>query len=127
MRPLRILIVEDEAIIAMGLQMELEEAGYQVCQSVATGEEAIACVAQDPPDLVLMDNRLAGKMNGIEAARALLAVHPLPIIFMTGYAVHEIIERLQELKPLGILTKPVRVFQLAPLIDSIPRDGIPRD
>jgi CheY-like chemotaxis protein len=61
MRPVKILIVEDEAIIAMSMQMELERAGYQVCRVVATGEDAVACVAHNPPDLVLMDNRLAGK------------------------------------------------------------------
>ena len=74
-RPLNILIVEDEAIIALGIQMELEMAGYGSCQVVATGEDAIACVAQDPPDLILMDNRLAGDMDGIQAARAILD-HP---------------------------------------------------
>jgi CheY-like chemotaxis protein len=122
MKPLRILIVEDEVIIAMGIQMELEMAGYEVCQIVATGEQAVACVASHHPDLVLMDNRLAGKMDGIEAARIILARHPLPIIFMTGYTAQEIMERAQELNPLGILTKPVRVFQLERLINSIPRD-----
>jgi CheY-like chemotaxis protein len=122
MRDLKILIVEDEAIIAMGIQMELELAGYEVCQIVATGEQAVACVAQSPPDLVLMDSRLAGKMDGVEAARLILEMHPLPIIFMTGYAVEEMMERAQGLNPLGYLIKPVRVFELERLINSIPWD-----
>jgi CheY-like chemotaxis protein len=116
------LIVEDEAIIAMGVQMELELTGYEVSQIVATGEEAVACVAHDPPDLVLMDNRLAGKMDGIEAAQAILAVHPLPIIFMTGYAADDIMQRAHDLNPLGYLIKPIRIHELEPLIASLTTD-----
>jgi CheY-like chemotaxis protein len=120
--PLNILIVEDEAIIALGIQMELELAGYGNCQIVATGEDAIACVAQNPPDLVLMDHRLAGRMDGIEAARAILAMHPLPIIFMTGYAADDIMQRAQLLNPHGYLVKPIRVYEIEPLIDSLITD-----
>jgi CheY-like chemotaxis protein len=121
-RPLNILIVEDEAIIALGIQMELEMAGYGICQVVATGEAAIACVAQNPPDLVLMDNRLAGEMDGIAAARVILAAHPLPIIFMTGYAADDIRQQAQSLNPYGYLVKPIRVYEIEPLIDSLITD-----
>jgi two-component system cell cycle sensor histidine kinase/response regulator CckA len=117
--PLNILIVEDEAIIALGVQMELEQSGYGICQVVATGEEAIACVAQNPPDLILMDHRLAGNMDGIQAARAILAMHPLPIIFMTGYAADDIMQRAQSLNPHGYLIKPLQVYEIEPLIDSL--------
>jgi CheY-like chemotaxis protein len=117
--PLNILIVEDEAIIALGIQMELEQAGYGNCQIVATGEDAIACVAENPPDLVLMDNRLAGDMDGIQAARVILAAHPLPIIFMTGYAADDIMQQAQSLNPHGYLVKPIRVYEIEPLIDSL--------
>ncbi len=120
--PLNILIVEDEAIIALGLQMELEMSGYGICQVVATGEDAIACVAENPPDLILMDNRLAGSMDGIEAARVILAAHPLPIIFMTGYAADDIVQRAQSLHPHGYLIKPIRVYEIQPLIDSLITD-----
>ena len=118
-RPLNILIVEDEAIIALGIQMELEMAGYGACQVVATGEDAIACVAKNPPDLILMDNRLAGEMDGIQAARAILAIHQLPIIFMTGYAADDIMQRAQSLNPYGYLIKPIRVYEIEPLINSL--------
>ncbi len=117
--PLKILIAEDEAIIALGIQMELEMAGYGVCQIVATGEEAIKRVSQNPPDLVLMDNRLAGNMDGLEAARAILAVQRIPIIFMTGYAVEEIRQAASQLDPLGYLVKPIQMYDLEPLIESL--------
>ena len=124
-RPLRILIVEDEAIIAMSIQMELEQDGYQVCQILASGEAAVAYVARDCPDLVLMDTRLAGKMDGVEAARQILAARPLPIIFMTGYAVQDIQERARELNPLGYLIKPVRIFELEALLEFAPLKSAP--
>jgi len=117
--PLKILIAEDEAIIALGIQIELETTGYGVCQIVATGEEAIKRVAQNPPDLVLMDNRLAGDMDGLEAARAILAMQPTPIIFMTGYAIEEIKQAASQFNPLGYLVKPVRISDLEPLIESL--------
>ncbi len=117
---LRILIVEDEAIIAMGIQMELEQAGYQVCQIVSSGEAAVAYAAQECPGLVLMDTRLAGEMDGVEAARLILDMQPVPIIFMTGYAVQDIQARAQELRPLGYLIKPVRIFDLESMLDSLP-------
>jgi two-component system, response regulator PdtaR len=119
---LRILIVEDEAIIAMGVQMELELAGYEVCQIVATGEAAVANVAANAPDLVLMDHRLAGKMDGVEAAQAIRdldSVPPISIIFMTGYAGQDMMERAQELNPLGYLIKPVRVAEMQTMIEAI--------
>ncbi|MBD3305915.1 response regulator, partial [candidate division KSB3 bacterium] len=84
-RPFRILLVEDEVMIAMGLELELKRAGYPECQRVVSGEEALVRVAQEPPDLILMDIRLAGKLDGIETARQIQAQTDIPIIFMTGY------------------------------------------
>jgi CheY-like chemotaxis protein len=118
MRSMRILIVEDEVIIAMGIQADLEQAGHVVTQIVINGEDAIKSGAQNPPDLVVMDNRLAGKMDGIETGRAILSERPLPIIFMTGYAAENFMLRAQELNPLGYLVKPLKMVQLRELIEA---------
>ncbi len=118
-RPLHILIVEDEAIIALGLQMQLELAGYGDIRIVATGEDALAAAARLPPDLVLMDNGLPGDMDGIDAAEALCAQRPVPIIFMTGYAGSDLLARARALNPLGYLVKPVQVEEIEPLIASL--------
>ncbi len=114
----KILIVEDEAIIAMRLQMELNNAGYEVCQMVATGVDAIKSVEDEKPDMVLMDIRLAGEMDGIEAAQEILSRYETSIVFMTGYTDEDVMERAQKLEPTAYLIKPVRVYDIDSIIDS---------
>ena len=121
LHPVRILVVEDEILIAMCLEMELIKAGYEVCSRVTNGEEAIVLATQDAPDLILMDIRLADDIDGIEAARTILASSQIPIIFMTGYPDKEHAERAKQLNPLGYFIKPVRIHDLQLLIDSIRR------
>ena len=114
----KILIVEDEAIIAMRLQMELNNAGYEVCQMVASGKDAIKSVEDEKPDMVLMDIRLAGEMDGIEAAQEILSRYETSIIFMTGYTDEDVMERAKKLEPTAYLIKPVRVYDIDSIIDS---------
>lgn len=109
----KILVVEDEAITAMTLKLKLAQAGYEISNVVATGEEAVTSVKQDFPDLVLMDIRLAGLLNGIEAAQQIQGFHPAPpIIFMTGYPDPEIQQQAQQLHPLAYFVKPVNMQEL---------------
>ncbi|MDQ7826828.1 MAG: response regulator [Candidatus Eremiobacteraeota bacterium] len=117
-KPVRILVAEDEAIIALGIKCELEQAGYEVCALVASGEKAVASVAQKQPDLVLMDANLAGKTDGIEAARIITSEYSVPVIFMTGYSDRDRMERAKDLDPLGYFMKPVDVAIMKQLIDS---------
>jgi CheY-like chemotaxis protein len=117
----RILLVEDEVIIAICLELELTQAGYTICQRVTTGEEAVACVAQETPDLIFMDIRLAGELDGVEAARQIMAMAEVPIIFMTGYPDQETEERVQQLNPLAYCLKPVLIYELKPLIEAAVR------
>ena len=115
----RILIVEDEVMIAMCLEMELKRAGYEVCHRVVTGEDAVRIAKHESPDCILMDIRLAGDIDGIEAARQIQACSSIPIIFMTGYPDKAVEERAKQLNPLGYFVKPVRVHMLQPLIDAV--------
>ena len=117
--PLNILLVEDEALFAMDIQMELEMAGHTVCHISATGEDAITCVNEKLPDLILMDTHLAGKMNGMEAARIILASHSVPIIFISGYQETSIRQRAEDLNAFGYLTKPIRFEALEKLLSDI--------
>jgi CheY-like chemotaxis protein len=119
---IKILLVEDEFFIAQLLQMNLELSGYEVCAPVSTGEEAIESVAQERPDVVLMDIRLAGALNGIEAAQKIDARYAVPIIFMTGYSDEETVKQAQELRPLAILTKPVGPPEIMAVIDAAFKD-----
>ncbi|MBN2001628.1 response regulator [candidate division KSB1 bacterium] len=114
-----ILIVEDEALTALYLKLELERAGYRVCNTVATGEEAILCATKDQPDIILMDIRLAGNINGIEAAQTIRSNNDVPIIFMTGYHEEKLRERAKPLNPLGYFIKPVGLSELKLVINGI--------
>jgi CheY-like chemotaxis protein len=103
-----ILLVEDEVIIAMDLRWKLEEAGYRVCRMIATGEDAVRWAGHDRPDLVLMDNRLAGKIDGIEAALQIRSTSAVPVIFMTGYPQDAVFqERIRPICPSACLAKPI--------------------
>jgi CheY-like chemotaxis protein len=107
MKQLKILIVEDESLVALALQMSLERAGYDVCEPVATGEEAIESTRKENPDVVLMDVHLVGGMDGIEAARRIGDFSSAAIIFVTGYSDQGLRDRTLALRPIAYLTKPV--------------------
>lgn len=105
-RPLRVLIVEDEAIVAMSLGAVLEQFGHEVAGTVATGRGAVAEAARLEPDLVLMDVRLADSLDGISAAERILAERPVGLIFITAYSDPATAARIRELGA-PILPKPV--------------------
>ncbi|MCD4817588.1 MAG: response regulator [Candidatus Cloacimonetes bacterium] len=115
----KILIVEDEVILSAWLKMQLEDEGYLVCGSFTTGEEAIEFVQSTTPDLIIMDIDLVGKIDGIEAAEKIKEKSNIPITFMTGYEELEIYERAQKTKPIAYLTKPVEIWNLKPIFESI--------
>ena len=81
----RILVVEDESIIADDLAAMLRRQGYQVSGTAATGEESIVRVGEQRPDLVFMDIRLKGAMSGVEAAREIRARWGIPVVYLTAY------------------------------------------
>lgn len=113
---LKILIVEDEFLIAVGLETKLIQEGFNVLGIVASGEKAIDVVQEQKPDLMLMDIRLAGKIDGIEAAAEIKKASSVPIIFMTGYSTPSSVERAEKLDPLGYLIKPVNIGNLLSII-----------
>ncbi|MEO7735480.1 MAG: response regulator, partial [Kofleriaceae bacterium] len=83
--PPRILIVEDNRTIARELEIRLVRLGFAVAGVTAFGEHAIALAAREQPDLVLMDIRLEGEMDGITAAEQIRAARAVPIVFLTGF------------------------------------------
>jgi len=103
----RILIVEDEIVSAMALEKMLNGIGYDVIGTVTTGEEAIERARRDSPDIVAMDIRLAGKMDGIDAASRIMEETGAGIVFMTGYDDERTKTRALALKPLGFMSKPI--------------------
>lgn len=113
----RILVVEDEAIIAKDLQWRLQDMGYDVPFIVASGEEALTRVREDHIDLVLMDIMLQGKMDGIEAAGHMHSERNIPVVFLTAYADDAMLQRAKITEPFGYLIKPVRDRELYSTIE----------
>lgn len=117
-RAVRILQAEDEAISALQVELALRRLGYEVIPHVSTGEAAIGSARLNNPDIILMDIRLAGSMDGIEAAAAIRAESGTPVIFMTGYDDTETRSRAEQVDPLGYLVKPNVVAKLKQLLES---------
>lgn len=104
--PTRILIVEDEAIIAMDLQETLAEAGYAVIATVASGEEALALCTKEIPDLVLMDVQLQGRLTGIETAQQLRESYAIPSVLLTAHYDSATLAAAQQAAVFAYLIKP---------------------
>ncbi len=104
----KIMIVEDEKILAMGLKRKLEKFGYLVTDTASSGSETLEKVDKNLPDLVLMDIVLKGDMDGIETAGELVKLYNLPIIYTTAYADDDIIQRAALTRPYGYLLKPFK-------------------
>ena len=112
MTPSSILIVEDEAIVALDLRLQLQELGYQVVGVAASGEAALALAARHLPQLILMDVRLQGPMDGIATAEAILRRHHIPLIFLTSHSDDDTVQRAALTGPYGYLTKPYQIKEL---------------
>jgi len=112
MNEIKILVVEDEAIVARNIEKRLSNAGYHISGVVTTAKEAIEKAHSAKPDLVLMDIKLKGEMDGIEAAKIIRKNLRLPIIFLTSYTDEETFQRAKITEPFGYLIKPFEIKEL---------------
>jgi DNA-binding response OmpR family regulator len=117
MKTVRILVVEDESIVAMDIRNCLVGHGYHVVACAPSGEEAIAKVAECHPDLVLMDIRLQGEMNGIEAARRIMESFQVPSLFLTSYVDSEMLAQAKGLNAVGYVLKPFEDRELGVAVE----------
>jgi PAS domain S-box-containing protein len=106
MNPYRILIVEDEAIVAMNIEERLAGMGYQPAGRAASGEQALADAQIQCPDLVLMDIQLQGTIDGITAAEEMRKRFHIPVIFLTAYSEDATLDRAKLVQPYGYILKP---------------------
>ncbi|MBH8553172.1 response regulator [Nostocaceae cyanobacterium CENA357] len=113
----KILVVEDEGIIACGIKDCLEYSGYIVPAIAVYGEEAIEKVAEFYPDLVLMDIMLKGNMSGIEAAQEITTRFNIPIIYLTAYSDKNTLKKAKDSQPFGYIIKPFEEHQLITTIE----------
>jgi two-component system, response regulator PdtaR len=112
MENIKIFIVEDESILALGLKKKLEKLGYTVTDIAASGEETIDKIAKNTPDLILMDIVIKGDMDGIETAEKLKESLSIPVIYLTAYADDEILKRAARTEPYGYILKPYKDKEL---------------
>lgn len=113
----RILVVDDERIVNLDIQGALARLGYQVAGQASGGEEALALVARTKPDLVLMDIRLNGAMDGTEAALRIAQTTSVPVVFLTAYSDEETMRRALAAAPFGYLLKPYEDRELRSVIE----------
>jgi DNA-binding NarL/FixJ family response regulator len=115
-----ILVVEDDFLVAMQIEAALTEAGFALSGTAASGEEAIAMATAIRPALVLMDIRLAGEMDGVDAALSLFKDHRIRCIFATAHHDPEVRRRAAPAEPLGWLGKP---YSMPALLEAV-RQGL---
>jgi two-component system, response regulator PdtaR len=113
----RILLAEDETIIRLDLEKTLAAAGFDVCAAAKDGQEAVELARSEQPDLAILDVKMP-RLDGIEAARRILAERPIPIVMLTAYGQAELVSRAVEAGVFGYLVKPFREGDLLPAIEA---------
>jgi len=113
----RIMIVEDEDIVALDIKKCLTGMGYAVPAISSLGEDAIGAAATIQPDLILMDIKLRGKMSGIDAAQKIRTHLDIPIVYVTAYSDEDTIEQAKFTRPYGYLLKPYNERELRAAIE----------
>lgn len=107
-----ILIVEDDFIVAENMRIRLEGLGYRIAGMTATGEEALKLVQETKPDVVLMDVRLDGEMDGVDTVAALKDYVPAPVLYVTAYTDRSTVMRARDTMPYGYIVKPFTTEEL---------------
>ena len=125
---IKLLIVEDDPIIATDLERAMVKMGYAVLDSLESGEEALELIKKEVPDLILMDIQLEGDLDGIDTSHMISKQHQIPIIFLTSNTDMATFNRAKLTQPHGFLSKPFRYTDIAnsialAFIDKNPSPG----
>ena len=118
MNKIKILVVEDERIASEDVKVRLEHLGYKVTDIVPTGESAVKKSETSMPDLVLMDIKLQGTMNGIEAAQIIRTRFDIPVVYLTAFADKQTLDKVKETEPFGFILKPFENRELQGVIET---------
>lgn len=108
----RVLIVEDDEVIAETLSEALEQLEYNVAAAVTNGADAIALVRDNVPDIVLMDIELMGEMDGVQTSKEILSICDVPVVYLTGRTDAETLDRVKKTNPYGYIIKPFEITDL---------------
>ena len=115
----KILIAEDTSITGMDLWHLLKLWGYEMCDQVTSGEDAIRKAEQERPDLIVMDIQLDGGIDGIDAAGTIHERFNIPVIFITGYSDKTTKEKAAAVAPAGFFVKPIDYYKLKSAIEAV--------
>lgn len=124
MSRLRLLIVEDEFIVAYELARLVESMGHEVCRMVSSGEEALKVLRADGLDCVLMDVTLRGHDSGLTTAATIRSEIGTPIVFLTGLPMRDVEQEARDLAPVAILSKPIAPGDLRTALEAVARATI---
>lgn len=116
---IKVLVVEDEGIIALSIKRMLESSGYTVPGLAATGEEAVRMAELISPDIILMDVKLKGNMDGIETAEEIRRRFDIPVIYLTAYPDSKVFESAKKTEPYAYMVKPFRAEDLKNNIETV--------
>ncbi|MBL7947207.1 MAG: response regulator [Flavobacteriales bacterium] len=119
----KILIIEDETIISFGYRLQLERMGFEVIGTARSSEDAEALLAQEKPDLIIMDIYLKGTKNGLELAQEIHAREPIPVLFLTASTKPEVIAAIGQLKDCTYLSKPINADSLEDVLHRFARSA----
>ena len=114
----KVLIVEDERMIAEYFRVVVENLGYDVCGIAATADDAVRLAEEKDPNLVFMDVRLIGRRDGVDAAIEIYERKPVPMVYVTGSKEQETLERIKSDHPTDVLIKPVFEDQLKAMLEK---------
>jgi len=106
METIKILVVEDENIVALDIENRLKSLGFTVLPLISSGEEAVEKAYEYKPDLILMDILLKGKINGIDAAKKIVGTLKIPIVYLTASTNREVLKRAMQIGRCSYITKP---------------------
>ncbi|MCH7886381.1 MAG: response regulator [Candidatus Marinimicrobia bacterium] len=112
-----VLIVEDDEDTAEILSEALQQLDYNVAAAVTNGADAIACVQENVPDIILMDIELLGDMDGVQTTREILMICEVPVVYLTGRTDDETLDKVKKTNPYGYIVKPFEVTELKVAIE----------
>ena len=115
----KVLVVEDDFILALVHRKYLEKIGCEITETVTTGADAIRSALENSPDFILMDIRVEGELDGIEAMNEIQKKKNIPVIYVTGNSEPNILERAGQTNMKGFLIKPLHIEDLKKLIDTL--------
>ncbi len=112
----KVMIVEDEAIIALDIESHLTRVGLEVTGTARSAAEAFQLIEQTPPDIILMDIRIDGDLDGIQAAAIIRSRYRLPVIYLTAHADEATLERAEATEPFGYIVKPLQHYKVKAVV-----------